>query len=113
MQGCFYCTVTASLMVSHTVRAQPVISADTVISDRSVLFGCVAGGGNDPTGWTYISQSVGIVEGAIRATSAQHRWRQLQRLIQHSALVLLSELGSSHIWTLCQYMHINIHRRVR
>ena len=102
MQGCFYCTVTVSLVVSHTVRAQPVISADTLcvlIGERSVLFGCVARGGKDPTGWgiavTYISQSVGIVEGAIRATSAQHRWRQLQRLIQHSALVLLSKLGSA------------------
>ena len=102
MQGCFYCTVTVSLVVSHTVRAQPVISADTLcvlIGERSVLFGCVARGGKDPTGWgiavTYISQSVSIVEGAIRATSAQHRWRQLQRLIQHSALVLLSNLGSA------------------
>ena len=102
MQGCFYCTVTVSLMVSHTVRAQPVISADTLcvlIGNRGVLFGCMAGGCKDLTGWgitvTYISQSVGIVEGVIRTTSAQHRWRQLQRLIQHSALVLLSKHGSA------------------
>ena len=89
-------------MVSHTVRAQPVTSAtalSVLISESSAWFACVDRGSKDPTGWgitvTYISQSVGIVEGVIRTTSAQHRWRQLQRLIQHSALVLLSKHSSA------------------
>ena len=102
MQGCFYSTVAVGPMVSHTVRAQPVTSAaalSVLISESSAWFGCVDRDGKDPTGWgfpvTYTSQSVGTGEGAIRPTSAQHRWRQLQRLIQHSALILLSKLSSA------------------
>jgi hypothetical protein len=112
VQGCFYSTVAVSPMVSHTVRAQPVTSAtalSVLISESSAWFACVDRGGKDPTGWgitvTYISQSVGIVEGAIRATSAQHRWRQLQRLIQHSALILLSSSVAAASERLCQCMH--------
>jgi hypothetical protein len=91
-------------MVSHTVRAQPVTSAaalSVLISESSAWFGCVDRDGKDPTGWGFLvtytmsSQSVGISDGAIRPTNAQHRCRQRWRIIQYAVLCFLSRLGSA------------------